>query len=108
MPLTLLILGVLVVVPLAVLFIGRRHVHPLVAVIAALLYLGVAWVLAVLAVATDYRDADGFIDCWPYCSMLQDAVGKVLWVAPFAGLVVILAAVADFVVRRHKRNKILD
>lgn len=101
-------MGVLAVCPLAMLFIGRRHGHLLGASIAALSLLGVAWLLAALAVETDYRDADGFTDCWPHCSALQDAVGVVVFFAPPAGLLVILVALADFLVRRHRHKKIPD
>jgi hypothetical protein len=27
-----------------------------------------------VAFATDFRDADGSLDCWPGCSLFQDAV----------------------------------
>jgi len=30
---------------------------------------------AAIAVRADYRDADGFVDCWPYCSTFQDVIG---------------------------------
>ena len=32
------------------------------------------WVGSAFAVATDYRDADGMIDCWPGCTRFQDGV----------------------------------
>ena len=57
----------------------------------AALLLAFPYALAVLAVATGSRDADGFIDCWPSCTPLQDATGAVLW---WGGvLLAVLAAV---------------
>lgn len=33
-----------------------------------------AWLAAKVAIADDYRDADGYADCWPSCSVTQRAV----------------------------------
>lgn len=40
----------------------------------AIAVLGAVLALDVLAYATDFRDADGAIDCWPRCSAIQDTV----------------------------------
>jgi hypothetical protein len=44
--------------------------------------LAVAWGLALAAIWTDYRDADGFVDCWPSCSYVQRAVASAFWYRP--------------------------
>lgn len=36
--------------------------------------LGIVVGLDAVAIATDYRDADGIFDCWPHCSGLQNFV----------------------------------
>lgn len=41
-----------------------------------------AWVLAVFAVDKDFHDADGWVDCWPSCSLLQRAVPIALFAGP--------------------------
>jgi hypothetical protein len=38
--------------------------------------------LAYAAVETDYRDADGWVDCWPDCTPLQDATAFGLFLGP--------------------------
>ena len=62
------------------------------------------WLAAAAAVRSDYRDADGYIDCWPSCSALQDGVGIALWWSPIAFVVLgVIAAVLAAVSgpRRH-------
>ena len=51
-----------------------------------------AWLLARAAVRTDYRDADGYVDCWPSCTLLQDSVGLAIWYGPV--LLIALGVVA--------------
>jgi hypothetical protein len=54
-----------------------------------------AFAIAMLAVARDYRDANGFIDCWPDCSAFQENVrlavltGPTLALLGFVGLGVV-------------------
>jgi hypothetical protein len=50
----------------------RRRTLPLVVAVAGL---ATAFVIAVVLIAHDYRDADGWVDCWPHCSTLQTGVG---------------------------------
>jgi hypothetical protein len=40
-----------------------------------------AWLAALLALWTDFGDADGYADCWPSCSAIQRTVPTVLVVA---------------------------
>jgi hypothetical protein len=80
----------------------RRESFPLIVAIALLATL---YVVAILFIETDYRDADGFTDCWPSCSAFQEAVGLVLWLG--GGLLVLsgvfcLAALLILAVRRRR------
>lgn len=86
-----------------VLLAGRRG-HLLAASLVTLLLLTVAWVVAKLAQDADYRDADGWIDCWPSCSPVQHAAGISLWVAPLVGLLVLLLTVVIFAIRRSRHG----
>jgi len=57
--------------------------------------IGASLLLAVLAYGSDYRDADGIIDCNDYCSTFQRAVEATLLLAPIAlGFLGVMAAVA--------------
>jgi hypothetical protein len=52
-----------------------------------------------------YRDAGGWVDCWPSCSPVQHAVGISLWVGPLVGLLVVCVGAAGLVLRRLRRAK---
>lgn len=72
----------------------------------ALLVLITLWGLAALVISTDWRDADGYVDCWPNCSGVQDTVGVLFWVAPAAAVVLAASAlVISLTVRRRKAPK---
>jgi hypothetical protein len=97
------VLAVLALLGSVVIAVGARHDRLRSALAACLLALGMLWLAMLAAVRTDWRDADGFIDCWPSCTLYQDATGVVLIGSP----VVVLAwlgAAALFVWRRRKRN----
>lgn len=79
-----------------------RHRRLLAASGGSLTLLAVSWVLAALAVRADYRDADGFVDCWSYCSTFQDAVGVTLFFGPIAGTLVLLTTIL-LLLARHGR-----
>jgi len=64
--------------------------------------LAVGWVLAARAVAVDYRDADGFIDCWPSCTAFQKAVGATLFYGPVAAVLFLVVAALLLAVRRTR------
>ena len=55
------------------------------------------WLTDLALVAHDYRDMDGFIDCWPSCTVEQQFAGGVLFYTPLlmavflAGSLVVLA-----------------
>ena len=56
--------------------------------------LAAAYSVANVMIASDYEDADGFVDCWPYCSGVQEAVKVTFW---FGGALLVLIAVVGFV-----------
>jgi hypothetical protein len=98
-------------VPGVPLFLGlalwwvRRESFPLLVAVALLATLYVA---AIVLVETDYRDADGYTDCWPSCSALQDAVGLVFWLGGWllvlSGLFS-LSALLVLALRRRRGNR---
>lgn len=95
------IVSVLVVVGVvAGLVVATRRGHLLLASAGTLTVLAGMWLLAVLAVRADYRDADGFIDCWPSCTAVHNAVGATLFYGPVAA---ILVAIATALLARHRR-----
>jgi len=49
--------------------------------------LAVVFAAALAALLTDFRDANGFIDCWPHCTAIQDATGLGLLLPPVLFLV---------------------
>jgi hypothetical protein len=66
------------------------------------------FVVAVVLITTDYRDADGFIDCWPHCSAFQDAVrwafllgGALVLLGGLIALIALLAVEVRRLMRRH-------
>jgi len=86
----LIALGFLAV--LALLLYGGFKLHkPLIGFMAAAAVTAGLWVAVERAISTDFRDADGYSDCWPNCTPLQDGVGTINAFAPVA---LILLAVA--------------
>jgi hypothetical protein len=80
-------------------FAGARH-RLAAGVALCIVALGAVWFASFAAVRSDWRDADGFVDCWPHCSVYQDACGAVLVGSP-AVLVVWLAAAGLVAWRRR-------
>ena len=71
-------------------------------VLAAAVALATLYAVAWVAIATDFRDADGFIDCWPHCSALQEAVGiGVTWIPILMGVLAVVDVVYAFVAPRR-------
>jgi hypothetical protein len=58
-----------------------------------------AWALATQLVRTDYRD--GFVDCWPDCTALQESVSWVLFLGLLAALA--LAGLATLTALRPRK-----
>lgn len=80
-------LGALALLGLVVIAFGARRERLRLALASCVLALAVLWSATLAAVETDWRDADGFIDCWPHCSLYQDAVGAILIGTPVVLLV---------------------
>jgi hypothetical protein len=66
-----------------------------------LLILGAFFALALAAKETDFQDADGWIDCWPSCSVVQTATGAGLSWAPALGLLLAAATIVIALVKRR-------
>lgn len=95
-------LSIVVVVLLAagLVLADRRH-RLLPAFAAILVALAVGWGLAARAVAVDYRDADGFVDCWPSCTALHKTVGATLFFGPVAAVLLLVVAAVLLAARRR-------
>jgi hypothetical protein len=84
-------LTVAILLAISLLAVGdglRRHT-PSSALLAAAA-LAALWIFAVGAATFGWRDADGFIDCWPSCTNEHDAWKAILFYTPVieAGLIV--------------------
>jgi hypothetical protein len=79
---------------------GRLWTAALLVVVA----FAAAWGLALAAMWTDYRDADGWVDCWPSCTALQHGVGTVLVLGPVAAVAVLLLALGLATVTRLRER----
>jgi len=67
------------------------------------------WVVALVAISTDYHDADGATDCWPNCTLLQESVAVALfWIpAAIAALLIVgglLSAAGR--IREHRKTPV--
>jgi hypothetical protein len=69
----------------------------------ALITVAVVWIAAKVANDRDYRDADGWVDCWPSCTALQRGVGVSLVGGAVLGAALALAFVIALV-RRGGRH----
>lgn len=84
----------------AVLYAGWRGAPVAVLAAAALV---AAWLTAAVLVASDYRDADGFMDCWPRCTAWQDAIGFAVFAGPALFVVLLAGGLLGYVTRRVNR-----
>jgi hypothetical protein len=82
--------------------VGAGWRGPFVAAVAAVA-LALVWLAAAVAFAADYREADGFMDCWPDCTALQSTIEFVLFVVPAMFVLVLLGALGGWMVRRARR-----
>ena len=92
MPRIVLALLLTVAVVTGLVLAHRRH-RLVLAAASMLVLLTAAWTVAFAAAAGDFHDADGFIDCWPHCSALQDSVGISLFYAPVLALLIVVVTV---------------
>lgn len=63
----------------------------------------VLWAAALTLFATDTRDADGFMDCWPGCTLLQETVGFAFFAGPVMLVVLLAGWFAGWLVRQARR-----
>ena len=88
----------------AALYVAHRRGRLGWAAVVLLAISGVASSLVLAATQTDYRDADGFVDCWPHCTAFQEAVKVALLLTwSLFGIGVVAAVVAIDQRRRAKR-----
>ena len=59
----------------------------------------VAWTVATILIASDVGDADGFMECWPDCTVLQDGVEFAFFVSPVMLVVVLTGRFAAWLTR---------
>jgi hypothetical protein len=71
--------------------------------LVGLAILAVVVVFDLIAISTDFHDADGFLDCWPQCSTWQHAIRWSLSVGVLLLLVLVIAAVLRVVLRGRSR-----
>jgi hypothetical protein len=86
---------------ISALIVGWRARHGV--LISAIAFLAVAavWIAAKVASDHDYHDADGWVDCWPSCTVLQRAVG----ISLTGGAVLAVALAIAFVIAMARRSK---
>jgi hypothetical protein len=68
-------------------------------VLGAIVVLDALWWIDVALLARDYRDLDGFVDCYPYCSAEQKVAGVVVSYTPLVMSAVLVGLLAVIVVR---------
>jgi hypothetical protein len=96
----------MVVMVVALLYGGWRRGRLGLAAGAAAAGLLAIWIAAAIAVATDYRDADGMMDCWPSCTAFQDTVQVAyLFSLPLLLLAALAALVLWFVAVMRRRGR---
>ena len=89
----MLIVAIAAAASVLVLYLAHRIGRLLAVALAMMFVAGTAVVLAFVAILRDFRDADGFIDCWPNCTAFQDVVGVTALGAPVVFVVALLAVV---------------
>ena len=89
----MLIVAIAAVTSALVLYLAHRIGRLLAASLSMILVATAALVLALVAIARDFRDADGFFDCWPNCSSIQDLVGVTVFAAPIVFIVAVVALI---------------
>jgi hypothetical protein len=62
--------------------------------------LAAVWIAAFVLIATDVRDVDGFMDCWPGCTILQEVVGFAFFASPAMLVVLLVGSLAGWLKRR--------
>jgi hypothetical protein len=99
---TIVIIGIalLVVSPIAaalIWLVTRRRLA--LGVLTATVVLEALWWIDVVLIARDYRDLDGLVDCYPYCSPEQKVAGVVVFYTPLVMAAVLVGSLAVIAVR---------
>jgi hypothetical protein len=68
-------------------------------VLGATVVLDAVWWIDVGLIARDYRDLDGFVDCYPYCTPEQNAAGVVVSYTPLVMAALLVGSLAVIAVR---------
>lgn len=88
---------------LGVLFV-RRGMHPIVAAGALVVAAAAIWTIGLTLQFHDWKDTDGWVDCYPSCHGWH-ATGAVLFFAPpVAGLVSVAAVLVAWLTRGPGRS----
>jgi len=100
-------LTVAILLAISLLAVGdglRRHT-PSSALLAATA-LAALWIFAVGAATFGWRDADGFIDCWPSCTNEHDAWKAILFYTPVieAGLIAAVLVIGHLSRKARQRR----
>lgn len=77
------------------------------AFVAVATLLAATWVLAYVAAVVDFRYADGWVDCRPGCTILQDGVHAALELGPLVlfGSVLCAAILGGITWRRGRESR---
>jgi uncharacterized membrane protein len=97
----LLVLAAAVLSATGVLVAAHRRGRLLTAALAGIVVVAAVWGLNLLAVATGWRDMDGFVDCRD-CSAGQHVAGTVFYVGFAVGMVFLTAALAALLAARQR------
>ncbi len=95
------VLGILVALGLGAIAFGAKRNRLGLALAVSVLVLAGFWFATVTAYYTDWRDTDGFVDCWPNCTTSQDASAAILVGAP----IVLVAWLAAALLIRRRRGR---
>ena len=96
--------AVVAIAVVAALFLSHRRGRLGWAAVVLLAISGVASSLVLAAIQTDYRDADGFVDCWPHCTAFQEAVQVTLFLTQSLFAIGVVAAVVAIDQRRRAKR----
>ena len=82
----------------------RERACPRFALLLILVVLPVLWCGELALMAAGVQAVSGFWDCWPHCTVTQEAAGIVVWWTPVVTTLLVLVAVVD-VVRVSRRAR---
>lgn len=91
------VLAAVVAMGIGIPFAAFRHDRFGWVFIAAAGIVGAAVAFAVIAFSTDFHDADGFVDCWPECSTVQEVIRWTFWPGALAWLVLVIVAIGRWI-----------